>query len=555
LEILLSTSIVTPTAIQSLAAQVPGVFMRLPLTALRPSNIPTQVDRRARYDRAALQELADSIKADQVTQPIIVRPIPAESDTSYEIVAGERRWLGSNMAGLAEIPAMVHDLSDEQAARWQLVENFQREGVHPLTEADGFQRLISEHHYTVSRVCAEIGVKEAYVYARLKLLALCPAAKKAFEQNRLTLAHALLIARVPVESLQKQALPQILGGKGMEPLSITETARLLKRSYMLRLADAKFDTADEKLLPAAGPCGSCPKRTGNQPQLFKDVEGEDVCTDPTCFERKRVAWVAQRLAAAKADGRTIIQGSAAKKIAPHGEHHLEGYVRPTDRCHADAKNRTFKQLIGKSLTPALLELPETGELIEVIAQAEVMPVLKERGVGIAQRKGPSDESIRRDKAKRDRAFRCALFDAVRAKSPGELRRRDLDQVAVAFFGRQHFELRKTILRVWGWGVKDKAINSGLEHQKISETQIPKLTEAEVIRFILDCVYAPELQVSPWGESEPSGLLAACERLKIDVQALRAGALQTPASKKKSASSSELPRALRQRMPNVRQKRK
>lgn len=104
---------------------------------------------------------------------------------------------------------------------------------------------------------------------------------------------------------------------------------------------------DAKLVPAAGACGSCPTRTGNQPELFLDVKGADVCTDPKCFSAKRAAYRTQQLASAKEAGRTIIEGKTAAEIAPWGPHNLQGFVRPTDRCHRDRRNRTYGEIVGK----------------------------------------------------------------------------------------------------------------------------------------------------------------------------------------------------------------
>jgi hypothetical protein len=230
---------------------------------------------------------------------------------------------------------------------------------------------------------------------------------------------------------------------------------------------------------------------------------------------------------------------------------LQGYVRPTDRCFADPKQRTFKQLLGKAVTPALLELPDSGELIEVIAKADAMPVLKERGIDAPRRSEPSGEAVRRDKAKGGRIYRRASFDAVRAKSPAELVRRDLNTIAIAFCQRQQFELRKAILAVWGWGIKDRMSASSVDHEKLIQIRVPKLTDAELSRVLLDCVYAPEFQVSTWSDSKPTALFAACKRLKIDVEALRVDSLQAKAPKKNA--SFKLPAALRQRMPVSREK--
>src|SRR5262249_41512167 len=144
---------------------------------------------------------------------------------------------------------------------------------------------------TVERIAGEIRKSRAYVHQRLKLLALCPSARAAFNKGKLVLATAFLLARIPTEELQKQALKDITErAEGCDPMSPQQAARHLQTRYMLCLAEASFPREDAELVPAAGSCGSCPKRTGNQPELFKDVQGADVCTDPACFQAKREAW-------------------------------------------------------------------------------------------------------------------------------------------------------------------------------------------------------------------------------------------------------------------------
>ena len=119
--------------------------------------------------------------------------------------------------------------------------------------------------------------------------------------------------------------------------------------YMLRLSDAGFKTSDPTLVPAAGACGACPKRTGNQPELFGDVKSADVCTDPVCFRQKIAAHAERAIAAAAETGQTVLAGAEAKKVAKYGTdaHQLEGYVRLDARdYHAGSgKPRTFRQVL------------------------------------------------------------------------------------------------------------------------------------------------------------------------------------------------------------------
>jgi hypothetical protein len=142
------------------------------------------------------------------------------------------------------------------------------------------------------------------VFARLKLCALCPEARKAFYAGELDASRALLIARIGHHDTQRKALKDVQGGRyqGDEPMSYREAHQHILQTYMLQLKKAPFDTKDEQLLAKAGACGPCPKRTGNQADLFGDVKSADVCTDPKCFDDKRQAHFAKAAKELEAKG-------------------------------------------------------------------------------------------------------------------------------------------------------------------------------------------------------------------------------------------------------------
>ncbi|MEJ1961060.1 MAG: ParB/RepB/Spo0J family partition protein [Gammaproteobacteria bacterium] len=481
----------------------------LPLTCLRPSSTKVQAERRARFNAKALQELTATIKEVNVLEPILVRPVPPEKNVRYEIVSGERRWLGAQKASLQVIPAVVRDLTDDQVLRLQLIENIQREELHGLSEIEAFEELVKRHDYTVEKLAREIGKSRAYVLQRLKLLALGEAAREAYSKGKISEDVAFMLARLPVESLQKEALKDALNTSSGEPMTARAFSRHVQQKFMLRLADASFPTQDGELVPAAGPCGTCPKRTGSQPELFKDVQGADVCTDPGCFAAKRAAWTTRQLASAKTAGRTIIEGKAAKTIAPYGKHHLEGYVRPSDRCHDDKRQRTYLELLGKSAEPAVLVVPDTGELVEVLEKKSIAPMLKERGVA-ARTKTSDSEREKRAKLKKESAFRWRLFEAVRGKSPSSLSRAELEQVALTTFRHHGYESRKRILKVWGWDrVNGKPVDS-IHHDQVAGSRVPKLADGDLTRFLLDNALVSDLHVSAWVTSKPERLLAAAK---------------------------------------------
>jgi ParB/RepB/Spo0J family partition protein len=138
------------------------------------------------------------------------------------------------------IPAMMRHMSDEEVVVFQTIENLQREDVHPLEEAEGYERLMKEFKYSADQLAEQVGKSRAYIYARLKLCALGGAARRAFYggDNKLSASTALLIARIPVDSLQEQATTEILTWSNGEPMSYRKAAQHIQARYMLRLADA-----------------------------------------------------------------------------------------------------------------------------------------------------------------------------------------------------------------------------------------------------------------------------------------------------------------------------
>lgn len=277
-------------------------------------------DNRKRFNEAALIELGASIKEKGVVQPIVIRPVTptAEHPEKYEIVAGERRYRGSIIAGLKKIPAMLRVLTDLQAAEIRILENLQREDPHEMEEAEGYQQLMMTHGFTADQLAVKVKKSRSYIYARLKLCALTTEARTAFLDGVIDASLALLIARIPVPKVQLQALseitkpPQQFGG-GNEAMSYRRAAEHIQKRYMLDLNGAIFVREDAKLLPRAGACAKCPKRTGNQPEVFVGISA-DVCTDPDCFAEKAGAHHAQVIKLAEKHDIPVHKGNEANRL-------------------------------------------------------------------------------------------------------------------------------------------------------------------------------------------------------------------------------------------------
>jgi ParB/RepB/Spo0J family partition protein len=193
----------------SAAPEVLAGVQSIPLASLRVSDTGAQAERRKRFDKAAIAELAESIRTVGLLQPLVVRP----RDDGFQIIAGERRFLAAQAAGLDTVLAAVRELTDDQVLEVQLIENLQREGLHELVEAEGYEALMKRHGYTVDDLVAKVGKSRAYVYARLKLLALCKEGRKAFYDGKISASIALLVARIPGDSLQQEALKEITQGR------------------------------------------------------------------------------------------------------------------------------------------------------------------------------------------------------------------------------------------------------------------------------------------------------------------------------------------------------
>ena len=497
----------------------------VPLNALVFSQTPAQVERRAHFNQVALQELSETIKAaGRPEQLITVRPCPfreVDEDT-YEVADGERRCIAAKMAGLTEILCDIRDLSDDQVLDIQIVTGLQKEGLHELVEAEGYE-LLSKRGLSAEEIAAKVGKSKAYVYARMKLLALDPASRAAMYDGKLSASIALLIARIPIASLQRKACGEITNPRyGDEPMSYREAREHIEENYMLRLAEAPFDVKADGLVKGALPCGRCPKNTLAQPELFGDVKADrtGVCTDPGCFKAKKDAYAKQAVEQARAEGRTVLEGKAAKSVFPHSTHNAHGgYTRLDSQEYVGDGYKKVSSLIGKEVERVLVKAPESGELIEVVKDADLRKAIKDKGYKVERSANPNSGQER--KAKAERTFRAALYEAIRPKLTGTLGRNELAQIALAFFGRQQHEVQKRLLSLWDLEPQARKGSMPPSNELAMEARIPKMSAGELALFLQDCVYAQELQVFTYGWETAEQLLAAAKRFKLDPEKIRA----------------------------------
>lgn len=184
---------------------------------------PGKYQPRSYMDDAALQTLADSIKAQGIMQPILVRHIDADH---YEIIAGERRWRASQIAGLAEVPVLVREIADESALAMALIENIQRENLNPLEEAQGIKRLIDEFSMTHEKAAAAVGRSRVAVSNLLRLLTLTDAVQEKLMQGQLDMGHAR--ALIGLQNAQQVMLAEHTVKNN---LSVREVEELVKKLH------------------------------------------------------------------------------------------------------------------------------------------------------------------------------------------------------------------------------------------------------------------------------------------------------------------------------------
>jgi ParB family chromosome partitioning protein len=197
------------------------------VTAREVASLPVDLITRSRYqprrefDPDSMRELAESIAAQGVIQPIVVRPIGADR---YEIVAGERRWRASQQAGLAEIPVVVREVDEQSAIAIALIENIQRDDLNPLEEAGALQRLLSEFELTHQQVAEAIGKSRTTVTNLLRLLELEEEVKQYLQDGRLEMGHAR--ALLGLRGAQQGTAASQVVSRG---LSVRETEKLVRR--------------------------------------------------------------------------------------------------------------------------------------------------------------------------------------------------------------------------------------------------------------------------------------------------------------------------------------
>ena len=473
---------------------------------------------RKRFDEKNLEELAASMKAQGILAPLLVREL---EENKYEVVAGARRLRAAKLAELEKLPVRVVKLTDAEAIEAQCVENLQREDIHPLEEALGFKSLLElgEPVYTVASVASRCGKSEAYIYGRIRLADLIPPVAEAFLKDQITIGHALLIAKLPTSQQQEAFSAAFRGlwtseGNSQVLIPVRELAAWIESNILLQLASAPFDKQDETLVPEAGSCANCPKRTGFNKLLFPDVR-KDSCTSPDCFRAKIDACVKRTLETKP----QLIQISAAwnsREGAPLGRNqYVELEIKKAKPNGASTKLSAVQKPCDKMAEAIVMDGGKRGQVVKVCAD----PTCR-----VHHPNTPSPQQVERERAEERKRIekeklaittRHRVLATILQRASAPLKKADLLAVAHYLIGHLSYSQVPALAKRH----KVEAKKDSASAQELMAKQVGTYDEAELCKLLLEI----SLLDSAYQRSTASRedvLMDAAKRYRVDAEKLQ-----------------------------------
>jgi ParB family transcriptional regulator, chromosome partitioning protein len=515
------------------AVQTQSEYCDLPIDWL----VESSTNPRQTFDEDAMQELAASIREHGVLSPLLVRP---RAERRFEIVFGARRYRGAALAEKETVPVCIREMTDAQVLEAQLVENLQRQDVHPLHEARGFAALLrlEEPKYSIELIAAKCGKSAGSVAARLRLTELAPAAVEAFTKDEIGLGHALLLAKLQTEQ-QEEALAACWqesytnGSKSkLILLPVRHLREWIERNILLELATAPFSKEDATLVPETGSCVECSKRTGHNTLLFEGIAAQhDSCSDPACYAAKVDAHVKQTVATKpKLVQITTAYGKPAEgsPVVPRGQYVEIRQEKPKNKFQKDAPEYKTCKFVTEAI---VADGTEKGEIRKVCANPEC-PVhhpkkQQHRTQPDAAFKAQQEKQRREEALAQTTGLRVlkAIGDAV----PVRLMKRDLLFVAIRLTAALDERRQAVLIRQHGIG-KPK---DGEAPAKLLAAFLPKAEESTLGRVLVGSV----ILLAMHNQSDTAKILRdAAQAYKVDIEAISATVKQEFAAKEKAKSA-------------------
>jgi ParB family chromosome partitioning protein len=508
-------------------------YRNLPLANLNESaNNP-----RRTFDPAALNELAESIRTQGLLSPLLVRPKGAQS---YEIVAGARRYRAAQLAGLESVPVRIAELTDAQAIEASIVENLIRADVHPMEEASGFRALLNmeEPKYSIEQIAARTGKTPVFIAARLKLTELVPAVVEAFYRDEIGTGHALLLAKLQ-PAQQEEALKacyqeQFTSNNKSKRilLPVRQLQSWIEHNILLELASAPFSKDDAQLLPEAGACLDCPKRTGHNTLLFEGMATQnDSCSDPKCYAAKLDKFIQQTISTKP----KLVQISTAYGTQKEGSATVprNKYVEVRSEKPTNPKQRDWPEYkTCKFTTEAIVtEGSEKGEMRRICANAEC-PIHHARKPKAAP---DANAKAEQEKRRREEAIAQAtglrILNAIVEAVPVRLMKRDLLFIVERLTATVEERRLAVLLRLHGIN-KTQATTADAQ-AKLFTAFLRKSDESTLGRVLVELSILQTLH----SQSDSSkALREAAEFYKVDVAAITAKVKQEFSAKDKAKAA-------------------
>lgn len=376
-------------------------------TVLDAGSIAERRNLRAAYDEHALAELADSIRAHGILQPILVRPV----NGAFELVCGHRRFRAARLAGLDQIPVVVRELGDQEVLEIQVIENLQREGLHALDEAEGYSLLMRKHGYDAARIAERLGRSVKYVYDRVKLLGLAKEARALFLEDKITAGHAIILARLKPED-QKRCIGEAEEDGVMDGGGLFQHERTL------------FDPTDED-------GGPDPQKAVSVRELQAWVNTNvrfhaDEDADPMLFPQ-----TVEELTAAKEQAEKIVPITCEHQVPPQAREGRTYNCRSWKRADGLHKSKPC----DRSVTGVIVIGPGRGEAFKVCIAKDKCDVHwgTERREKAKRAKGAADGGSAESRHKKEQERRAAerARDEVQDKRWKKALPTILDAVAAA----------------------------------------------------------------------------------------------------------------------------
>jgi len=499
-------------------------YRSVPITALAES----ATNPRKRFDAKSLEELAASFKTQGILAPLLVREL---EESKYEVVAGARRLRAAKLAELEKLPVRVVKLTDAEAIEAQCVENLQREDIHPLEEALGFKSLLElGEPYTIATIASRAGKSEAYVYGRIRLADLIPSVAEAFLKDQITIGHALLIAKLPASQQQEAFSAAFRGlwtseGNSQVLIPVRELAVWIESNILLQLASAPFDKQGETLVPEAGSCVNCPKRTGFNKLLFPDVR-KDSCTSPDCFRAKIDASVKKTLETKP----QLIQISAAwnsREGAPLGRnHYVELEIKKPKPNGAGTKLPANQKACDKMTEAIVMDGGKRGQVVKVCADQTCRTHHPNTPSPQQVERERADERKRIEKEKLAITTRHRVLATILRRVSAPLKKADLLTVADYLISHLSYSQVPTLAKRH----KVEAKKDSASAQELLAKQVSTYDESELCKLLLEI----SLLDSAYQRSTASRddvLMDAAKRYRVDTEKLQKGVAKEFAAKR------------------------